>query len=209
MFNSLCCQHNWNLDNLFSPRNRLQCELFLWGNFLRERYFLPSPFPEPKKSPNVLFKKVAQKSKSPLSSYIFSLFIWERERLFIFFHFLMMILQVIITLCFCVASIWHMSCCYFSGMSRLTYNTESMGDVIATVKSFLPNTMLAEAVIHPALCPIAFFKRSPNWAIDLPLLRARQCLDIQVAISSLPRGFFPWAPRTWQILPSMRLAFAS
>ena len=33
----------------------------------------------------------------------------------------------------------------------MTSDTESMGDVIPAVKSFLPDTMLAEAVTHPAV----------------------------------------------------------
>ena len=66
------------------------------------------------------------------------------------FSFLMMILSVIITLCFYDGFYLPSVVLLLPWDGPTEFVTELMGDVIAAVKSFLPNTMRAEVVIHPA-----------------------------------------------------------
>ena len=61
------------------------------------------------------------------------------------------------------ASLCHLSCCYFSEMSRFTSDTELINDDIIVVISF-PDIMLVEAVIHSTLviCSISSNDLSPG-----------------------------------------------
>ena len=87
------------------------------------------------------------KKKSPLSLYSSLLFIWESETFCSSFLPQWWFCQSSLLSAFTAASLCHLSCRHFSGMSHLTSNTDSTSDVIPTVKPFPSVITPIEAVI--------------------------------------------------------------